>query len=149
MNKRQLVYLEKARSYALSKEGMCLSDVYHTIKEPIQWKCKEGHEWERNYEKTVNRGIWCTACFNAERDSLAEAIVESTTVEPDTVEPDVITPIIVVPAIVEPLYIEPVMIETPRPIQPTRSFPLLASYEMAYYPFAFIQEEYKKRNIIL
>jgi len=77
MNKRQLAYLEKAHSYALSKDGQCLSDSYDTIKIPLQWKCKEGHTWERNYEKTVNRGIWCIACFNAERDRL------STVLEPE------------------------------------------------------------------
>lgn len=72
MNRRQLCYLEKARSYALSKEGQCLSETYDTIKKPLQWKCKEGHLWERDYEKTVNRGIWCTPCFNAERERLAQ-----------------------------------------------------------------------------
>jgi hypothetical protein len=77
MNKRQLAYLEKAHSYALSKEGKCLSDSYDTIKIPLQWKCKEGHTWERNYEKTVNRGIWCTACFNAERERLVSEAIKS------------------------------------------------------------------------
>ena len=78
MNKRQIAYLEKARTYALSKEGTCLSDTYSTIKDKLQWKCKEGHEWERNYEKTVNRDIWCTACFHAERArlELAETSVD-------------------------------------------------------------------------
>lgn len=75
MNKRQNAYLEKARTYALSKEGQCLSETYDTIKMPLQWKCKEGHEWERNYEKTVNRDIWCTTCFLAERKRLELAVI--------------------------------------------------------------------------
>uniref|UniRef100_A0A6C0KTQ0 Zinc-ribbon domain-containing protein n=1 Tax=viral metagenome TaxID=1070528 RepID=A0A6C0KTQ0_9ZZZZ len=84
MNKRQLAYLEKAHTHALSKEGKCLSDTYDTIKVPLQWMCKDGHAWERNYEKTVHRGIWCTVCFNAERDRLgASVILQTETPDPD------------------------------------------------------------------
>ena len=85
MNKRQIAYLEKARTHAVSKEGACLSDTYSTIKDKLQWKCKEGHEWERNYEKTINRDIWCTACFHAERERLESMETTIVHVVPDPV----------------------------------------------------------------
>jgi hypothetical protein len=104
MNKRQLAYLEKAHSYALSKDGQCLSENYDTIKIPLQWKCKEGHTWERNYEKTVNRGIWCTACFNAERDRLSTVLTSETPVRTQSPHIDYIDVIFYPYTIIEEQY---------------------------------------------
>ena len=132
MNKRQLVYLEKARTYALSKDGQCLSEHYDTIKKPLQWKCKDGHEWERNYEKTIHRGIWCTVCFHAERERLARESIQEPEVPSETSPTPSTTP---TPS------------TSPTSLRSSDSF--LSPFHFAYYPFDVIREQYKIRNIIL
>jgi hypothetical protein len=62
MNQRQQLCLESAKQYAISRGGLCLSTTYNRAKDKLLWKCKNNHEWERDYDKTTSRGIWCSIC---------------------------------------------------------------------------------------
>ena len=67
MNKRQISGLERARHHAIYNGGLCLSNAYNRAKDELLWKCKNNHEWQRDYDKTISRGIWCSICESNEK----------------------------------------------------------------------------------
>lgn len=56
-------YLERAKDYAISRGGKCLSEYYTNYDTPLKWKCEnEGHvEWEAAIH-IVAMNIWCPRC---------------------------------------------------------------------------------------
>jgi predicted Zn-ribbon and HTH transcriptional regulator len=59
----QAAYLEKAKTYAISKNGFCLSKEYINSEIKLKWRCAEGHEWLNYYYNVVGRGRWCRQCY--------------------------------------------------------------------------------------
>lgn len=64
--------LEKMQSFAIKREGKCLSNIYASTRTLMKWQCKAGHIWDATY-KTVKQSS-CTACVAATKhDPLAKA----------------------------------------------------------------------------
>lgn len=59
----QVIYLSKAKEYAESRGGECLSTNYTDAKTKLKWKCgnEEHSEWYAGYH-TVIKGHWCPQC---------------------------------------------------------------------------------------
>lgn len=70
--------LEKAKSYAISRGGVCLSTKYIT-KGKLLWKCKEKNHksWLSNIN-IISSGTWCHSCANSNyyRENNTRAILE-------------------------------------------------------------------------
>lgn len=60
-------FLERARKYALLKGGECLSTEYFDVKTKLLWKCKNGHQWERDYTSSIRDDYWCRECNELEK----------------------------------------------------------------------------------
>ena len=54
--------LTRAREYALTRNGECLSTHYTGGKAKMRWRCSEGHEWDAVCNAVVGRGTWCPQC---------------------------------------------------------------------------------------
>ncbi|WP_322033146.1 hypothetical protein [Paraburkholderia sp. J76] len=59
------VTLDKIRAVAAGYGGECLSDTYDP-KQPLRWRCAEGHEWEVTADH-VRSGNWCPHCQRENR----------------------------------------------------------------------------------
>lgn len=57
-------YLEKAKEYALTKNGQCLSNEYLDQKEKMIWSCNTHGIWEESYKNVIARNLWCSKCRN-------------------------------------------------------------------------------------
>ncbi len=53
--------IENCNQFAINQNGKCLSHEYKTTKEPMRWKCEEGHEWENTWGH-IKAGQWCRIC---------------------------------------------------------------------------------------
>lgn len=49
--------LETAKKY----DGECLSTQYYNNTTIMEWKCKDGHIFQKSF-KGVRRGVWCKKC---------------------------------------------------------------------------------------
>lgn len=68
--------LERAKQYAISKEGECLSTEYINNKTHLQWKCnnKNHKSWTAPYDRVVLAKRWCPECANNKKlNGLEEA----------------------------------------------------------------------------
>jgi len=56
--------LSRAKYYAESKGGKCLSEEYTLAKNNLIWKCAnpDHKPWKATYSKVVNTGRWCPQC---------------------------------------------------------------------------------------
>lgn len=64
---KQKDFLKIAKEFAIKKGGVCLSENYVSIRVPLKWKCKEGHEWEAPLRRIRERGSWCPICMKNEK----------------------------------------------------------------------------------
>ena len=53
--------IEKMRTLAEAKGGVCLSANYSNVKSRLRWRCAEGHEWESQASVIIG-GHWCPKC---------------------------------------------------------------------------------------
>ena len=54
--------LKYAQEMAISRGGWCLSSTYVNCLEHLQWRCREGHEWNACLNSIKNKGTWCPLC---------------------------------------------------------------------------------------
>lgn len=56
--------LEKAKNYALSRNGTCLSSEYIDFYSKLEWSCNvQGHSnWLSSYCNIVANSSWCPQC---------------------------------------------------------------------------------------
>lgn len=59
--------LERCRETAEARGGACLSDVYINNRDPMQWRCSQGHIWKTSWHSIVN-GHWCPECSKDRSD---------------------------------------------------------------------------------
>ncbi|KKK98456.1 hypothetical protein LCGC14_2642550, partial [marine sediment metagenome] len=64
--------LDDARLVAISKGGLCLSDVYINSKTKLKWICSEGHIWKTIFSH-IKDGRWCPFCSNVAKNTLKDA----------------------------------------------------------------------------
>lgn len=62
MNELQTQQLDRAKEYALSKGGLCLSTEYNNNRTQMIWKCSAGHSWNTTFKSVVNSNQWCITC---------------------------------------------------------------------------------------
>lgn len=70
--------LQKAKDYAISRGGQCLSTQY-TPKEKLLWKCKEkNHKPWLSKISIISAGTWCVSCANSNyyRENNSRSILE-------------------------------------------------------------------------
>jgi len=61
-NNRKLS-LKECQTYAKSKSGVCLSNVYQNRNQPLKWKCHRGHIWMSAYGWMKRQNSWCWKCY--------------------------------------------------------------------------------------
>lgn len=54
--------IERAKEFAESKGGQCLSTAYLGKNQKLRWRCDRGHEWEAPHARVVNGRAWCPEC---------------------------------------------------------------------------------------
>jgi hypothetical protein len=67
--------LEKAKQYASSKGGECLSTEYVNSNSKLTWRCSEGHIWDSSFG-IISSNYWCKKCSdeaNINKNGLIEA----------------------------------------------------------------------------
>src|SRR6266702_12984 len=62
-SKAKRLGIEVCREMARARGGRCLSNEYTNGRTPLQWECKEGHQWWQKPEN-VRQGHWCRTCAN-------------------------------------------------------------------------------------
>jgi hypothetical protein len=66
----QNIQMQKAREYAISRGGSCLSDdsAYHNAQSRLEWKCShpDHPSWTGVFHVLVNQKRWCPTCKYAE-----------------------------------------------------------------------------------
>src|SRR5690606_20396109 len=65
--------LTDCKNYAISKNGICLSNVYKDRNSKLLWKCENNHEWYSSYSSTISGNHWCAKCAGIEKLSIDEA----------------------------------------------------------------------------
>ena len=71
-NKNRKYTIEQIHQIAKSNEGQCLSDSFSSVKAPLKWRCKEGHEWEAPLDRIIHQGSWCPECGGTKKLTLKE-----------------------------------------------------------------------------
>lgn len=56
--------IDSLRELAVSQGGLLLSTTYSGSKEPLLWRCKNGHEWSTSAGCVKHQGSWCRRCDN-------------------------------------------------------------------------------------
>lgn len=54
----------KVHEYAQKQNGICLSEEYVNVREPLEWKCdnEEHPSWFKSYSDVVQKNRWCRRC---------------------------------------------------------------------------------------
>jgi len=70
--------IEECQRIAKERGGQCLSTEYKGNKIKLKWQCKEGHEWESNYDTVVGtRRRWCPICSQGINERICRALFEA------------------------------------------------------------------------
>jgi len=64
--------LAESQSLAAALGGQCLSSAYFGAATPLQWRCREGYEWQARMWN-VKTGSWCPVCSGVRRRQLIVA----------------------------------------------------------------------------
>lgn len=54
--------LNRAREYAISRDGYCFSSEYVGVTSHLEWGCSQGHRWLRTFNGAKRAESWCTKC---------------------------------------------------------------------------------------
>jgi hypothetical protein len=63
--------LAEAQKIARGRGGTCLSTTYKNSKEPLRFRCAEGHEFDAKLSNVKYNHTWCYICKNARRSTIA------------------------------------------------------------------------------
>ena len=63
--------LDRMKTQARRRGGLCLSEEYVNSKSKLLWQCEEGHCW-RAVPVSVRRGSWCPVCARTQKLTLEE-----------------------------------------------------------------------------
>lgn len=69
---RQAHTIEAVRAVARERDGWCVSSAYQNNKQPLTWRCSEGHVFSRRFQ-SVLEGAWCPICAAAKAEQKAQA----------------------------------------------------------------------------
>jgi hypothetical protein len=54
--------LQKCIDIARQKGGKCLSSEYTDAKTPLEWECRQGHQWVIEPQRILYYDSWCQEC---------------------------------------------------------------------------------------
>lgn len=74
--------IEEIQSYAKSKGGKCLSDIYVNNKTKLVWECSEGHVWSATFHDVKGDNTWCPHCYKFYSEEKCRYIFESLFLKP-------------------------------------------------------------------
>ena len=76
MNAQKLTQFAKAKDYAKSKGGECLSSEYLTAKTKMKWKCDNPTHpaWESTFDIVYSRKAWCNLCYREKQSENAKLV---------------------------------------------------------------------------
>ena len=71
--------LQKARDYATSRGGWCLSTEYINNKTSMEWKCNHPDHpaWFSNSDNIINKKSWCLLCSGKSKKSSEQGLQEA------------------------------------------------------------------------
>lgn len=71
-NKHTISFLKKAKDYAVSRGGECVSNEYVNLNTEMKWKCMNSvHSiWGKSFERIVSNKTWCPECLSKKRTLL-------------------------------------------------------------------------------
>lgn len=69
--RRVRLTIDDARATAQQNGGECLSKKYVRDRDPLRWKCGQGHVWKAAYA-SVRQGTWCPRCAGTMLGTLKE-----------------------------------------------------------------------------
>ncbi|WP_144532135.1 zinc-ribbon domain-containing protein [Bacillus paranthracis] len=58
--------IEDMRTLAATKNGDCLSEEYESYNKNLQWRCENGHQFEKSLSN-FKKGQWCSICSKQNR----------------------------------------------------------------------------------
>ncbi|MFH0738054.1 MAG: hypothetical protein V1827_05220 [Candidatus Micrarchaeota archaeon] len=67
--------IEEMQDIAKSRGGKCLSRKYVNEKTPLEWRCKDGHNWSAAPDM-IKQGRWCPLCSQGIRERVCRKIFE-------------------------------------------------------------------------
>lgn len=70
--------LEQASKIAIERGGKCLSTEYINSMIPLQFECKNGHQWSTNISD-LKKGSWCPTCGTGIKERTCRNIFEQIT----------------------------------------------------------------------
>lgn len=62
VDKRRIT-LDDANKLASSFGGRCLSQECDGSTQTLEWQCREGHRWARNYQEQLKQPVFCSTCL--------------------------------------------------------------------------------------
>lgn len=69
--------LAALKELARHRGGECLATEYVNGKNPLPWRCAEGHTWWAYVTNVKDAGTWCRICFLKYRHKSASKITDS------------------------------------------------------------------------
>lgn len=60
-SRRAPLSIEHAKKLASGRGGLCLSEVYNGVHQPLDWQCENGHQWAAVLS-SIQLGSWCPHC---------------------------------------------------------------------------------------
>jgi hypothetical protein len=70
--------IEVPRRIASERGGLCLSEEYRNLREPLAWRCQAGHEWSAGLGNVMGHGTWCPYCPYRSEDECRRLFEELT-----------------------------------------------------------------------
>lgn len=68
--------IEEVQKIAKIKGGICLSKIYTRATDKLQFKCSEGHIFEKKFKKILHRNEWCQKCSRNTSEEICRYILE-------------------------------------------------------------------------
>lgn len=66
-------YLQRAKDYAASRGGQCLSNEYVAAKSKLEWKCNRNHaSWLATPDSVISRKSWCNLCYREDQSDITK-----------------------------------------------------------------------------
>jgi len=67
------ITIEECQKFAASKNGKCLSMLYISSKDPMDWECEFGHRWTTTYSNIYHSNHWCSVCSGNKKHDIEYA----------------------------------------------------------------------------
>jgi len=66
-----MITIQQLKELAISRRGMCLSEIYVNSHTKLLWECSEKHQWKA-IPDSVKRGSWCPYCAGTAKHTIEE-----------------------------------------------------------------------------